>query len=158
MGAERRKPRSAYGRNLRGRARPLRRPDLASRTHQSKPPATTSPWPSSSIPSNRGREQWQHDFTHQRHRVQGEPWGPGSKVRTSFEDAHWFSKVRILENPDDSFEGAHPFPRCALKTAHLRRNRATRSSRPSSPARPSRGRRESLGNRRDGSYTQALLA
>jgi hypothetical protein len=42
------------------------------------------------------------------------------KVRTWFEDAHRFRKVRILENPDDSFEDAHPFPRCALKTAHLR--------------------------------------
>jgi hypothetical protein len=44
-----------------------------------------------------------------------------SKVRTGFEDAHPCSKVRILENPDDSFEGAHPFPRCAPKTAHLRK-------------------------------------
>ena len=41
--------------------------------------------------------------------------GPASKVRTSFEDAHHFSKVRILENPEDSFEDAHPFPRCARK-------------------------------------------
>jgi len=30
-------------------------------------------------------------------------------VRTPFEDAHGFSKVRILENPDDFFEDAHPF-------------------------------------------------
>jgi hypothetical protein len=43
------------------------------------------------------------------------------KVRTLFEDAHRFRKVRILENPDVSFEEAHPFPRCAPKTAHLRR-------------------------------------
>ena len=35
------------------------------------------------------------------------------KVRTLFEDAHLFRKVRILENADDSFEDAHPFPRCA---------------------------------------------
>src|SRR5580698_3464016 len=46
---------------------------------------------------------------------------PGSKVRTPFEGAHRSSKVRILENPDDSFEGAQAFPRCARKTAHLRR-------------------------------------
>jgi hypothetical protein len=45
---------------------------------------------------------------------------PGSKVRTCFEDAHRFSKVRILENPDDFFEDAQAFPRCARKTAHLR--------------------------------------
>ena len=60
------------------------------------------------------------------------PWHPvqsavplllPSKVRTGFEDAHPFSTVRILENPDDSFEGAHPFPRCAPKTAHLRKGR-----------------------------------
>ena len=38
------------------------------------------------------------------------------KVRTMFEDAHPFREVRILENPGDSFEGAHPFPRCAPKT------------------------------------------
>src|SRR5580658_8466944 len=42
------------------------------------------------------------------------------KVRTGFEDAHCFSKVRILENPDDSFEDAQAFTRCARKTAHLR--------------------------------------
>jgi hypothetical protein len=41
------------------------------------------------------------------------------KVRTPFEDAHAFSKVRILENPDDFFEDAQPFPRCAQKTVHL---------------------------------------
>ena len=35
------------------------------------------------------------------------------KVRTLFEGAHLFRKVRILENPDDSFEDAHLFPRCA---------------------------------------------
>ena len=43
------------------------------------------------------------------------------KVRNLFEDAHWFRKVSILENLDDSFEDAHPFPRCAPKSAHLRR-------------------------------------
>jgi hypothetical protein len=42
------------------------------------------------------------------------------KVRTLFEDAHHFLKVRILENAGDSFEDAHPFPRCAPKTAQLR--------------------------------------
>ena len=45
------------------------------------------------------------------------PWGPGSKVRTPFEDAQANSKVRILENPGDFFEGAHPFPRCARKVS-----------------------------------------
>ena len=45
---------------------------------------------------------------------------PGSKVRTPFEDAHRFSKVRILENPEVFFEGAQAFARCARKTAHLR--------------------------------------
>jgi len=49
--------------------------------------------------------------------VQGR--GP-SKMRTLFEGAQPFRKVRILENPDDSFEDAHPFPRCAPKTEHLR--------------------------------------
>src|SRR5580698_4242704 len=46
--------------------------------------------------------------------------GPASKVRSSFEGAHHFLKVRILENAGDSFEDAHPFPRCARKSAHLR--------------------------------------
>src|SRR5580700_2574544 len=55
---------------------------------------------------------------------------PGSKVRTSFEDAHRIRKVRILENPDVFFEDAHPFPRCARKTAHLRERRSERGSRP----------------------------
>ena len=45
---------------------------------------------------------------------------PGSKVRTLFEGAHPFRKVSILENPEDSFEDAHLFRRCAPKTAHLR--------------------------------------
>jgi hypothetical protein len=44
------------------------------------------------------------------------PW----KVRTLFEDAHQIRRVRILEKPEDSFEGAQLFPRCAPKTAHLR--------------------------------------
>jgi hypothetical protein len=43
-----------------------------------------------------------------------------SKVRTAFEGAHQSRKVRILENPEDSFEGAHLFPRCATFGAHLR--------------------------------------
>jgi hypothetical protein len=42
------------------------------------------------------------------------------KMRTGFEGAHGFREVRILENPEDSFEDAHPFPRCAPETAHLR--------------------------------------
>jgi hypothetical protein len=45
---------------------------------------------------------------------------PCSKVRKLFEGAQGFRKVRILENPEDSFEDAHPFSRCARKTAHLR--------------------------------------
>jgi hypothetical protein len=53
---------------------------------------------------------------------------PGSKVRTAFEDAHGFRKVRILENPGDFFEDAHPFPRCAQKSAHLRGQESLRSS------------------------------
>src|SRR5579872_6893663 len=43
------------------------------------------------------------------------------KVRRGFEGAQGFRRVRILENLRDFFEGAHPFPRCAPKTAHLRR-------------------------------------
>jgi hypothetical protein len=35
------------------------------------------------------------------------------KMLTPFEDAHLFRKVSILENPDNSFEDAHPFPRCS---------------------------------------------
>jgi hypothetical protein len=50
-------------------------------------------------------------------------------VRTPFEDAHRFSKVRILENPDDFFEDAHPFPRCARKVrTFAERAAATRES------------------------------
>jgi hypothetical protein len=45
------------------------------------------------------------------------------KVRTLFEDAHAVREVRILENPGDSFEGAHPFARCAPKTEHLRKEK-----------------------------------
>src|SRR5580700_7705262 len=48
------------------------------------------------------------------------------KMRTGFEGAHGFREVRILENPEDSFEDAHPFPRCAPETAHLRRRDAAR--------------------------------
>ena len=69
----------------------------------------------------RGRSKRLHDFTRQRHWVQGR--GPASKVRTLFEDAQAFRKVRILEKPEDFFEDAHLFPRCAPKTAHLRRGR-----------------------------------
>jgi hypothetical protein len=47
--------------------------------------------------------------------------GGPSKVRTGFEDAQLFRKVRILENPEDFFEDAHPFPRCAPKTEDLQR-------------------------------------
>ena len=42
--------------------------------------------------------------------------GPGHRPGrrcTVFEGAHQSRKVRILENLDDSFEDAHPFPRCA---------------------------------------------
>src|SRR5580704_19150217 len=52
---------------------------------------------------------------------------PGSKVRTVFEDAHHFREVRILENPGDFFEDAHPFPRCARKTAQLRKEEENRA-------------------------------
>jgi hypothetical protein len=45
--------------------------------------------------------------------------GTPSKVRTLFEGAQHVGEVRILENPEDSFEDAHPFPRCARETAHL---------------------------------------
>ncbi len=71
--------------------------------------------------SERGRSKWLHDFTRQRHRVQG---GALPKVRTGFEDAHRFSKVRILENPGDLFEDAHPFPRCARKVRTFAERRA----------------------------------
>jgi hypothetical protein len=63
------------------------------------------------------RERVQKDRELMRLRVG--PGGP-SKVRTAPEGAQPFAKVRILENPDDSFEDAHPFPRCAPKSAHLR--------------------------------------
>jgi hypothetical protein len=43
-----------------------------------------------------------------------------SKVLTSFEGAHLFRKVSILENLDDSFEDAHPFPRCSPEHAKIR--------------------------------------
>jgi hypothetical protein len=46
------------------------------------------------------------------------------KVRTLFEDAHHCREVRILENPGDSFEDAHPFPRCARKLSIFERRRA----------------------------------
>ena len=53
--------------------------------------------------------------------------GTGSRAVPWFEDAHSLrrcspvSKVRILENPGDFFEDAQRFPRCALKTEHLRK-------------------------------------
>jgi hypothetical protein len=71
--------------------------------------------------SERGRSQWLRASIRQRHRVQGQ--GP-AKVRTSFEDAHPSSNVRILENPDDSFEDAQPFPRCARKVSTFAKPRA----------------------------------
>jgi hypothetical protein len=43
------------------------------------------------------------------------------KVRKSFEDAHPFLEVRILENAGDSFEDAHLFPRCARKLSIFER-------------------------------------
>ena len=67
---------------------------------------------------NRGRSPWLRDFTLQRHRVQGEPCFEGAQP---LRRCSRFSKVSILENPEDFFEDAHPFPRCAPKTAHLRR-------------------------------------
>jgi hypothetical protein len=44
------------------------------------------------------------------------------KMRTGFEDAHAFREVRILEKPGDSFEDAHPFPRCARKLRTFKRS------------------------------------
>jgi hypothetical protein len=66
-------------------------------------------------------KQWLRAFIPQRHRVQGRAL---AKVRTGFEGAHCFRKVRILENPDDSFEDAHVFPRCAPKTCASSQNGA----------------------------------
>jgi hypothetical protein len=68
--------------------------------------------------SDRGRSKRLHDFTRERHRTRErvpEGWGSASKMRTLFEDAHPFRKVSILENPEDSFEDAHLFARCARK-------------------------------------------
>jgi hypothetical protein len=56
--------------------------------------------------SDRGRSPRLRDFTRQRHRVQGCAL---AKVRTFVRRCALFSKVRILENPDDFFEDAHPF-------------------------------------------------
>jgi hypothetical protein len=39
------------------------------------------------------------------------------KMLTPFEGAHLFREVSILENSDDSFEDAHPFPRCSPEHA-----------------------------------------
>src|ERR1700722_8054678 len=72
---------------------------------------------------------------------------PGSKVRTPFEDAHGFSKVRILENPDDFFEDAHRFARCARKVRIFAR-------RPSIP--PARSTRFNAGRTRSDSVMQNL--
>ena len=55
--------------------------------------------------------------------------GTGSRAVPWFEGAQLvrrcagFRKVRILENPEDFFEDAHPFPRCARKSANPRRER-----------------------------------
>ena len=77
---------------------------------------------------DRGRSKCLQDFTRERHRTRErvpEGRGPASKMRSPFEDAHRFRKVRILENAGDSFEDAHPFTRCAPKTAMLERGRET---------------------------------
>jgi hypothetical protein len=63
--------------------------------------------------SDRGRGKWLHDFTRERHWVQG--LGPASKMLNLFEDAQPFQQVSILEKPGDFFEGAHLFRRCARK-------------------------------------------
>jgi hypothetical protein len=60
-----------------------------------------------------------------RHRVQGH--GP-AKVRTSFEEAHHFGDVRILEKSEDSFEDAHPIRRCARESDQQRRKGVARPS------------------------------
>ena len=61
--------------------------------------------------------QWLRDFTRQRRRDQGTAL---AKVRTGFEGCAPFSKVRILENPDDSFEDAQPFSKVPTFGEHLR--------------------------------------
>jgi hypothetical protein len=66
--------------------------------------------------SKRSRDPWQHDFTRERHRVQGQ--GP-AKVLTWVRRCSIFRKVSILENPGDFFEDAHPFPRCSPKIRTL---------------------------------------
>jgi hypothetical protein len=72
---------------------------------------------------------------------------PDSKVRTAYEDARCFSSVRILGNPDDSFEDAHRFRTCAREIEHLRRT--LRRGRP--VPRSDSHAVESLGIRGDGS-------
>jgi hypothetical protein len=70
-----------------------------------------------SKPDDRGRsERVRALMRHWRRTRERVPEGHGpSKVRTLFEDAHHFVKVRILENPEDSFEDAQLIPRCARK-------------------------------------------
>jgi len=59
---------------------------------------------------HRGRDQWQLDFTHQRHRVQGEPC---RRCAPPFEDAHDFRKCASWKTPKipskvrTLFQGAH---------------------------------------------------
>jgi hypothetical protein len=64
------------------------------------------------------------DFIHQHTKVTRPNAGPRFAIGT-------FSNVRILENPDDSFEDAHLFPRCAPAHARI----------PYNPRRPCRALR-----------------
>ena len=68
---------------------------------------------------DRGRSKCLHDFTRQRHWVQGR--GLASKVRHFIPKMQPFEKCAILEKPEDSFEDAHHFPRCARKTRTRRK-------------------------------------
>ena len=54
---------------------------------------------------------------------------PCRRCAPDSKDAHRFSKVRTLENAGDSFEDAHPFPRCARKLSNFERRQVR--SRPS---------------------------
>ena len=71
--------------------------------------------------------------------------GPGGalvrRCATGFEDAHRCRKCAFLGNPDDSFEDAHPFPRCAQESCASSHNRPPRSSSPSSDSARSRSLR-----------------
>ena len=67
----------------------LRPPDLAKLNVSMKAPGQGIALAIRFQTSNRGREQWQHDFTRQRHRVQGEPWGLLRRCAT-------YSKVRTV--------------------------------------------------------------